>query len=302
MTASNRAIRNGARSVFIATTPRSGSWLLAEGLAELGVAGEPEEFFSVDLEPIYREQWGVGATAPYPELIEQIIARGTTPNGVFAAKLHWFQLVHLLHQLRAVNGVRADPDGLLLRTRFGEFQVVYLERRDTLRQAVSWLRAIRSGVWWRLNDTSHDTGQLEYDFEATKNLYYLLMDYKASWRAWLAAHAPDAMTLYYEDLATDYPRALRAVLRYLHLPEPANISAPALRRQADGTTEAFVAAYRQSWTDVFQCGPPPVMPNAAPFRRGSLTGQTDVPRRSDGSRRPPRWSQPLPGRKWVPPR
>jgi LPS sulfotransferase NodH len=242
------------RSVFIATTPRSGSWLLAEGLRSLGVAGRPEEYFGVNNEPLYRSRWGIGASAPYAELIRRALIAGQTRNGVFAAKFHWFQLTSLLERLRSIDGVGPLDDAALLRRYFGDYRIVYLQRRETLRQAVSWHRAIVTDKWWRFAETPASAGAIEYDFEATKHLYYLLQDYNGYWRSWLSRHAPDALTICYEDLAADYPGTLRAVVRYLELRDPGDVPPPALARQADRTSEAHVSAFRRSWARTFGSG------------------------------------------------
>jgi LPS sulfotransferase NodH len=239
------------RSVFIATTPRSGSWLLAEGLRGLGVAGQPEEYFGLSNEPLYRSRWGIGASAPYVEVIRRVLVAGQTRNGVFAAKFHWFQLTSLLERLRSIDGVGPIDDAALLRRYFGEFRVVHLQRRDTLRQAVSWHRAIVTDKWWRFTGAPAQSNAIEYNFEATKHLYYLLEDYKVYWRDWLSKHAPDALTICYEDLAADYPSTLRAVVRYLKLHDPGDVPPPTLARQADRTSEAHVRAYQQSWARAF---------------------------------------------------
>ncbi len=243
-----------SRSFFIATTPRSGSWLLAEGLRAFGIAGNPEEYFNVALEPLYRAKYELASSAPYGDLIRHILLDGRTENGVFAAKLHWFQLEHLTRRLRELDGVWTGGDGRLLRAYFGEFRVVYLERRNTLRQAISWHRAICTDDWWQLAGTVPAQQRVDYNFESTKHLYYLLREYKSFWRSWLRENAPDAMTLFYEDLAHDYADGLRRVLRYVDLPEPDDIPSPVLERQDNGVSADWAGYYHESWLEVFGGG------------------------------------------------
>jgi LPS sulfotransferase NodH len=105
------------RSYVVCATPRSGSTLLCRTLAELGVAGVPEEYFEARVEtgaprrpsdhlrgandlnlPVLLPSDEPPAAPPYSALragedyrehLRRTFARGTTPNGVFAAKLMW---------------------------------------------------------------------------------------------------------------------------------------------------------------------------------------------------------------------
>jgi trehalose 2-sulfotransferase len=240
-------------SVFIATAPRSGSWLLADSLRHLDV-GRPEEFFRADLETDYREQWGLPPAAPYLDFVDRVLSLGQAPNGVFAVKVHWFQFAMLLGRLRATHqGGDGVSDVALLERHFGNVRLVYLERTDTLRQAISWARAIRTNEWWSIEGSAAPGGGPvpEYDFETIKHLYYLLCDYKRCWREWIARSGLRPVEVSYETLARDHDAAVHRVVAALGLPVPQRIWAPRLVRQADGNTETLARAYQDSWRSLF---------------------------------------------------
>src|SRR3954471_16518163 len=113
--------RKPARSYLVCATPRSGSTLLCELLAATGVAGRPEEPFErllrAGLPRQPRDYFdrladpAGGRLAPLepgaperPEasraLWREALARGTTSNGVFAAKLMWGYFPDFLARLR----------------------------------------------------------------------------------------------------------------------------------------------------------------------------------------------------------
>jgi LPS sulfotransferase NodH len=240
-------------SLFIATTPRSGSWLLAEGLRSLDIVGHPEEFFSLDVEPLYRRQWGLPVSGSYVEYVRHVLREGCTSNGVFAVKVHWFQFAHLLRRLRTLNGNTSVSDRGLLEQHFGPFEMVHLERVDTLRQAISWHRALCTDQWWSVPGTvrRREEASVEFDFESVKHLYYLLGEYKASWRAWFGNNGIQPLELNYEGLVEDYPTTLRSVVGHMTLAATTPILSPLLQRQADARTEAWARAYRHSWTSLF---------------------------------------------------
>lgn len=105
-------------SLFIATAPRSGSWLLADGLRGLAIAGCPE-YLRVDLEEYYRRQWGLAESAPYRAFLNRLIMAGTTANGVFSVKVDWFQLQYMLGRLRSPEPSDQVSDTELLERYFG---------------------------------------------------------------------------------------------------------------------------------------------------------------------------------------
>lgn len=255
-----------ATSVVIATTPRSGSWLLAEGLRSLGCAGRPEEFFRADLEPLYRRRFQLAPDAPFDEFVSHVLEAGCTDNRVFAMKVHWFQFSRLLSRLRALSPSNGGCEAELMRLFFGDVRLVYLERGDTLRQAISWYRAMVTDVWWHERDAPgpRHFHPVAFDFESVKHLYYLLLEYKAAWRDWCARAELPVLTMKYESLAANYEAAVARVLRFAGLPQPAVISPPALQRQSDPRTEVWVGEYERVWRALFaqpRDGRPAIQPH-----------------------------------------
>src|SRR5262249_20823009 len=143
-------------SYFICTLPRSGSWLLSESLEKTGVAGRPREYFEPKL---YEDNPAVDPI----ESLDKIIRKGMTRNGVFAAKLHWYQFEFAT---RVVARESDMPVPLLIDRRFPGLCYVWLTRRDKIRQAVSYYRASKTGVWWQIPGVTavdHSARALEFD-------------------------------------------------------------------------------------------------------------------------------------------
>src|SRR3712207_117724 len=128
------------RSYLVCATPRSGSTLLCKLLGETGIAGRPEEYFEalrhsgVPRRPheyfdpdrhaniierlAFREMpEGGAATTPSPlwrpeaygEYLAWALEQGTTPNGVFGAKLMWGYLGDFADLLRGTPGLAGLP-------------------------------------------------------------------------------------------------------------------------------------------------------------------------------------------------
>ncbi len=250
-----------ASSLILAATPRSGSWLLAEGLRRLGTSGRPEEYFAANAEAAYRELWRLPVDDAFGPLLERILRAGRTRNGVFAAKIHWSQLPGLLYRLRGLSAgsnLAGASDLQVLEHHLGPLTVVYLTRTDTLRQAISWHLAMCSGRWWVTRDEQADEDHddpTEFDFYAITTLAALLEEHKRLWESWFETNGVSPLRLSYEQVCQDYPGSLRTIASALGVRRPSRIAPTTLIRQADDRTEHWVGRYQASWRRVFGASP-----------------------------------------------
>jgi trehalose 2-sulfotransferase len=252
-------------SYLVCATPRSGSTLLCETLSETGVAGNPLEFFEAlpetgvprrpldyltglyDTEalglverappheaPPYSDLRGLGS---YEEHLEKVRRTGTTPNGVFGAKVMWAHLEDLGRQLGS-HDLAAVVDTVFDRPRF-----VRVRRADTVRQAVSLWRAMQTQSWRAENEPGG--GEPQYSYAALRHLVELLERHDAAWERFLAGKDGVLTLIYEEDIAPDPAGALRRTLDHIGVAAPDGApDAPApMRRQADERSEAWATAY-----------------------------------------------------------
>lgn len=169
------------RSYLVCSTPRSGSTLVCQALAQSGVAGRPEEYFEAlrhSGRPRKPEEYFTGVTdtsildhltervvgddppqrsplwsrTAYDRYLEWVFAAGTTDNGVFGAKLMWGYLGDFVSLLRNVAAYRDVPLADLLPTVFPDVQFVRVIRANKVRQAVSLWKAVQTAAW----SESHD--------------------------------------------------------------------------------------------------------------------------------------------------
>src|SRR5579871_6914730 len=109
---------------LICGTPRSGSFLLCEALKSSGLAGKPEEYFWRDDEPFWRERWGVSGYAGY---LAAALQEGSTPNGVFGAKIMWAYFTgDIAPKLRSIPAYRDLPLCALLPAAFPNLRYIYI--------------------------------------------------------------------------------------------------------------------------------------------------------------------------------
>jgi LPS sulfotransferase NodH len=304
--ASDATIERGAKlSCVICTTPRSGSWLLAEQLLRTGIAGRPEEYFRPDWyerfatlgEVRYRHMKSHrrftpdgggdvvssrrGASRPeplpsFPEFMSKVGETAATDNGVLAIKIHWHQLERVLPSLRAHGAQPSRPDAHVLESWLPNARYVFLRRRDKLRQAISYHRALRSGIWWSIaRDGRKGRPFSALDLREIERLRRELVEQEERWRTFLRGSSRAVLEVEYEDL-TRRPRATTAaVLRFLGLDSSGaqSLRKPRLRRQADRLTRELVHAY---WVERRSCGFPPRSPGARDEGPGEVMMRTDV--------------------------
>jgi trehalose 2-sulfotransferase len=164
------------RSYIVCATPRSGSTLVCQALAETGVAGRPEEYFEAlrhSGRPRRPEEYFLGvedqsirdhlgeravgsepaprsplwSRAAYDRYLEWAFETGTTANGVFGAKLMWNYFGDFVSLLRNVPAYRDLALAELLPAVFPDLTFVRVVRANKLRQAVSLWKAVQTATW-----------------------------------------------------------------------------------------------------------------------------------------------------------
>ena len=132
---------------FVCATPRTGSSLLLGLLASTGLAGRPEAYFRDPDEGDRARRWGIAgpddSAFDYRQFVGAAREAGTTPNGVFGAKLMWGTLDEVVAKLAPDT---TGADRAVLTGVFGPLSFVYLRREDEVAQAVSWLRAEQTQI------------------------------------------------------------------------------------------------------------------------------------------------------------
>jgi trehalose 2-sulfotransferase len=265
-------------SFLICSTPRSGSTLLCEALRNTGLAGKPEEYFQELADtgrPRSPQDYFAEATDPslrelvsecaapveidplvdasrfraWPDYFEWVLARGTTPNGAFGAKVMWPYLRAFTGHLAAeVRGcARARDDAEVLGRVLPHLRYVFVTREDRAGQAVSLWRALQTWRWRRDPEMGGmgESLRLRYSFEAIDHLVQLLSDEEAAWLDWFEQHGIEPLTLVYEEFATAYEATALAVLRHVGVRLPADLrfGRRRMRRQADELSREWVDRY-----------------------------------------------------------
>jgi trehalose 2-sulfotransferase len=228
---------------LICATPRTGSSLLCGLLDSTGVAGHPESWFRAPDEPDWAARWGVDASR-YGDFVRAAITAGSTPNGVFAARIMWGTLDQVVARLGGVYPELAGRDTDLLDRAFGRIRYVYLRRGDVVAQAVSLARAEQTGVWFETEEIRpRPAGEPRYDFGLIDEQARLIEEHNRAWRDWFASAGIQPHVVRYEDLEVEPAEVARGVLGFLGLPADGEI-AVRHRRLADELNAEWITRYR----------------------------------------------------------
>lgn len=225
-------------------TQRTGSTLLCKALEATRVAGIPNEW-------LYRwldDQHGKDQTQIQMPLWE----RGSTSNGVFGLK-HSF---HEPHFTKLIETFRHFPGGLagennrvrIWENAFPNHRHIFMTRRNKVRLAVSWWKAIQTQEWHRLSSATPKAVELTdaYSFDAIHHLFDECAMREAGIQEFFSEGKIVPLTIVYEDFIDEYEMTVRRVLEFLELDVPdMQIPLPALARTADDVSEEWVQRFRE---------------------------------------------------------
>jgi LPS sulfotransferase NodH len=235
-------------SCLICATPRCGSTLLCEALRRSKLGGRPEEFFSIYLLSAYREMWKV--SGDFSSYVRKAVEVGTTANNVFSAKIMWSDAQKLFQQLGDHYGIE-DYDLSSMHELLGKLlpnlHYVYIERKDTLAQAVSYAKALQANVWIKYSATENSKGaEPAYN---RRQIDYLLKEIAVQslgWKTYLELTGVAVKRICYEDFSENVEATARDVLEYLGttMPSEAQFTRRLMRQQSDDINAEWISRYK----------------------------------------------------------
>ena len=222
------------RPWLLASVPRTGSTYVSHLLWATGCLGAPLEY--LNFEPAGPYGFANGSPVRQAELWLSDLARRTSPNGVFGLKAFPLQF----QDLYRTNPGLVDEIMRTLFPRARPARVVQLRRRDRTAHAISYARALISGIW-RKEQEPEDRPEPEYSEQAMKLALRLIDEQEAVWRAMFDDLRIEPLELWYEDVIADAGAAVTAVARYLGVAlDPASaVAVPAIERQSQAGARAW---------------------------------------------------------------
>jgi LPS sulfotransferase NodH len=271
------------RGYLICSIERTGSNLLAQALTRIGLAGRPIEYFN----PTFQHQPTMRAILGECSLtdgLNKVLSAGTTPNGVFGAKVHlshfrhfglrmagrWSDLeqtiVYETLKSRLPDLLREDDALALLRKRFSnldwqssayaslhahlpDLRFVWLTRRNMVARAISECLARKTGRWYLPKGKAKPAdlqAESGFNLEELHIRYCVGVFYEELWRRFFKAHQISPYRITYEELAGNYEASIAGVLTFLDVcSSETTIPAPISAKQSATPSAEWENLYRQ---------------------------------------------------------
>jgi len=242
-----------SRGYLICCIERTGSNLLAQALADTGLAGRPIEYFNPALQddPQIRNILG---DADLIGGLPKVLRGGTTSNGIFGAKVHWGHFRHfgmlltaqwspaqrlvlyetlrslpeLLSLPAAVDLLHASfpemaweaPAYTALQSQLPDLRMIWLKRRNVVARAISDFRARQTGRWYLpLSDAAKVavSDEADFDFAEIHIRCCLGVFQQQMWQRFFREREILPHVVVYEDMAAQYEKIVRDVLQFLEV-------------------------------------------------------------------------------------
>ena len=223
------------RVYILASVPRSGSTYLSHLLWQSGCLGAPLEYFN--FLPTGHYAAAAGSAEKQIAIWRSVVHRRTSPNGVFGVKCFPGMIEHLakgnpalFHEVTAML-LTANPN----------LKVVQLKRRDRIARAISYARAVRSGIWRAEQEEKGRPATVSYSEEAINEALQVLDRDEAAWDSLYANWRIKPLVLWYEDVVERPQEAIASVADYVGvmLDPSATVSVPQIRRQSRKDAERW---------------------------------------------------------------
>lgn len=243
------------QSYILCATPRSGSTLFCDLLADTGVAGRPDSFFRRQSIPWWTHHLNISVAewADEHEFDQSYLAavqqEGSGGTQVFGMRLMWESVSDLSKRLGSIYP-GLPSDSARFRSAFGTPIYVHLSREDKVAQAVSRLKAEQTGLWHIAGDGTErerlKPGQAPvYDVQGLSEQVAELEAHDAAWTNWFVQQGIQPVRITYEALSTEPQAALATVLSALGLnPTIAGTVESKTAKLADSESREWVTRFR----------------------------------------------------------
>lgn len=248
------------QSYIICSTPRSGTTLLCDLLADTRVAGRPDSFFqrqSIRWWAQYLDVSVAGWAGEY-EFDQLYLAavhqEGAGGTQVFGMRLMWEHVDYLSRRLGAFYP-GLPSDSARFRSALGPIRFVHLSREDKLAQAVSRIKAEQTGLWHvNVDGTERERLKPEqapvYDARVLSEQVAEYEREDAAWLSWFARQKIQPVHITYEELSSKPQTTLATILSALDLdPAIARTVAPRTTKLADSESREWTARFRTEKID-----------------------------------------------------
>jgi len=233
---------------MVCASPRSGSTLLCDLLAQTNVAGDPQSYFRPTSVTDLANEWGVVVSdGPWDRAyVDAVHERGEAGTGCFGMRIMWSDMSEFIARLHHLYP-SGNSDVDVLGSALGVRTFVHLSRDDKVAQAVSLVLAEQTGLWHVYADGTDRERHAPrmtttYDRVEIEAAVHLLEVESLGWSTWFDHAEITPLRITYEELISNPTRVLERVVTHLG----ADVSQPTTAR-----TSKLANSMNDEWTARF---------------------------------------------------
>ncbi len=229
------------KSYLLASVPRAGSTFVSHLFWSTGCFGAPLEYLNFEPSGPYGD--ASGRPDQQMHLWNNALVKRTSPNGVFGLKTFPGQL----HHLQQANPALVDEAIRFLVGPGSGRKVVQLRRRDKTAHAISYARAMLSGIW-RKEQEGEGRDEPEYSEIALQRAAKMIEQQEDGWEAMYRDIGIVPLVLWFEDVLAEPAAAIAQVGNYLgvSIDPAAAIDVPRIERQDQQGAKAWAQRHAES--------------------------------------------------------
>ena len=216
-----------AISYLLATVPRGGSTYFSHLLWQSGCLGAPLEY--LNFEPAGHYGNAAGNPRLQMQFWRRALACRTSANGVFGIK----GFPALFHDLQGGNPALLGEVMRFLLGPQSARKVIQLRRRDREAHAISYARAMLSGIW-RQEQEEGGRPEPEYSPIAVERCLKIIDQQEQAWHSMYRDLGITPLTVWFEDVLEDGEAATAQVADYLGvvIDPGSKIEVPQIKKQS----------------------------------------------------------------------
>ena len=243
------------QSYIICATPRSGTTLLCDLLADTGVAGRPDSFFRLPSIGWWAQYLDVPVAEWSNEyafdqsFLTAVLQEGAGETQVFGMRVMWRDFDNLSKRLGALYP-GLSSDSARFQVAFGPTCFVHLSREDKIAQAVSRIKAEQSGLW-HINADGSERERVKpeqapvYDAQVLSEQLSEYERHDAAWVNWFDQQKIQPLHITYEALSNNPQETLALLLSALGLdPASAETVEPRTAKLANGESHEWATRFK----------------------------------------------------------
>ncbi len=205
-------------SLFICTSPRSGSYYFSDLLTRKGLPFG-DEWFTPFQQGSKMEQYGLGKEASCSDYLQALSTRERR-DGIFVIKVMYPNFREMMERLAGdYSNIRENELLGIISEIFPNPKFIFLRRRDPVAQAVSHLIAKQTGIWVKPKHQQQEShSQPVYSYTGIATTIKRRQQNEALWQQFFNQNHIVPLEVAYEDLQNDQQRVLEEVFEWLSIP------------------------------------------------------------------------------------